>query len=776
MEINPQGKSPIEDIRSHLDGRWPPKFRTDADYAHYDLPDDTYKPAMKTGEEHLKPGSRVLKNGWMMCQSDKMPDPADPSWKEVKMPSQWAVADPKLFTNTGNVWYMKRFLVKPGEAGPEKHLELTFKGVDYQAEVFLNGDKLGEHEGYFSPFSVDLDGKVQEGQMQTLMVKASAPEDPGKGLLKEQIKGILNHHDCRPGTSGGFGAPKPLGNTGGIWNDVILESTGKESIENQYVDCKLSEDHKKADLSFNYLMVNHGAEKKTVTVETRYAPMGEKDPEKFKVVQKTLELKPGFNQVSLGAVEENPRLWWSHDLGEPNLYQMETSILDGEKPSDTAKGHFGIRKVEWDEKTGRLKLNDKSVYQKGTNYIATQWLSTYNEQKYEKDLHQMKEANMNAVRVHAHVLPQEFYDAADKEGMLVWADFPLHWGTSPSLSFMSKARGQYREFIETYRNHPSVWLWCAHNEPVPYDFPLDFMLDRDAAKLDPTRAHKRESSFWGEHFYPGWYDFPYGKSYTDITKFKPVLPSEFGAQAIPASMKDIIPEEKQWPISNNEELWSFHDFQTVNNYKHVGRPEAFKDIDDYIETTQKYQYDYNKYVTEYFRRTKYQPTAGLYGFMFKECWPSVTWGIVDYKNRPKMAFEAMKNSLSPTLASIEWHKTNFKPGETVKAPIWLVNDLPALKDSNLKWKVYEAGDEKKKPILSGELSPEVPADSSTMAQTVEFKIPKGARKGQKWILDVSWNDAGGKKLSHNAYQFGVPSPTSGPFRYEPVNPEYPPAG
>ena len=737
----------------------------------YELPRDVYKPAMFTSPEHIRDGSRVLKDGWKMLPAETMPAADDPRWKAVEMPSQWAVDSPDLFSYGGNVWYMKKFVVKPEEMAPEKHLALTFRGVDYKAEVFLNGQSLGGHEGYFEPFSFPLDGKIRPDTENTMMVRVSAPRDPGTMLFKDQIKGIFNQHDCRPG--GFLASGGTIGTTGGIWNDVILESTGLETIKNQCVETRLSEDHTKATLAFNYQLESLDSNPREVTVRIRYAPADEKDPEKCRILTHKVTLQPGLQQLSIEAQEENPLLWWTHDHGKPNLYRMETEILDGNKVSDSLKGHFGIRELDYNEKTGILKLNDMPVYQKGTNYIPTQWLSTYTEEKYENDLHRMKEAHLNAVRVHAHILPQEFYDAADREGMLVWADFPLIWGTNPSLSFMAKAREQYRSFIESYRNHPSIWVWSGHNEPLPYDFLLDYRMDQDASRLDPSRYHKRGSGFT-EHFYPGWYSPPYGKAYTDIDKYKPKLPSEFGAQAIGASMKDIIGEKEQWPISEHEDKWRFHDFQTKENYKYIGKPELFSDLDEYIDISQKYQYDYNKYVTEYFRRLKYKPTGGFYQFMFKESWPSVTWAVEDYKNTPKMAYYALKDALNPTLVSIEWKKTAFKPGETVKTPLWLINDHYAdLKGTKLCWKIYEKDDKNKKPLMEGRLDCDVPRDSAQAMKTLEFTIPGDAGPGRKWILDVAWNGPKGETLSKNLYMFRTEGPSKGDYKYEPVYPEYP---
>jgi len=747
--------------------------------AYYDLPSDRYTSVMHTSTERLKPGTLLLDKNWKMSSSAEPPaDPLAQEWKPVDAPSQWAVEDPKLFSHAGSVWYMKKFMVQQKDVAEDKHLALKFNGVDYQSEVYLNGEKLGEHEGYFAPFKFSLDDKIKPYKYNTLLVKVSAPFDAQNPFLKKQVKGVLVHHDCRPGGTNPIGTPEPLGSTGGIWNDVMLESTGRQTLENQWVDTeKLSGDHKEAELKFNYQLNNYDSESRKVKLQVRYAPMAETDPEKFKQLIQEVELKPGENQVSLKALEKDPQLWWTHDLGEPNLYQMETSILKDDKISDSMKGHFGIRKLEYGKYNGILKLNDQAMFQKGSNYIATEWLSTYNEERYTDDLKLMKEGNLNAVRVHAHVLPQEFYDSADKEGMLVWADFPLHWGVSVRPSVIKEAKEQYKEFIQLYRNHPSIWNWSAQNEPLPYNYPMDIALDKIAGELDPTRNHKAESGAQ-EHFYPGWYSFPYGDNYTAIRRYPHWMPSEFGAQAIPESMKEIVPQQNQWPLDNeeNQELWKFHDFQSKENFRHVGEPSAFKDLDDYIATSQKYQFDYLKYTLEFFRRHKYHRTGGLYQFMFKEAWPSVTWGVVDYKNQPKMGFTAVKEALAPQLVSIDWKKNWFKAGDKVKADFWLINDPQEdLKNTGLYWRVYRADDKAKQGLAHGSFKADALADSSSKAGKAEFTIPKTAKAGDKWVMEAYWRNEKGKIISKNSYLFGLKAPQE-QYRYEPVNVEYPKAG
>ncbi|MCL5036246.1 MAG: hypothetical protein M1269_03910 [Chloroflexi bacterium] len=732
---------------------------------------DLYKPSPEKPE--LMPGKNVrsLKGYWNRTNAIFRPD-EESLGQRVSVPDQWALDNAKLFNKGGSFWYSKKFVITPDMVKDDKLLKLKFEGVDYKTDVYLNKEKIGDHEGYFSPFEYDITDKVKPGEKNLLQVKVNAPDDLNP-FFKNNVKGILAQHDCRPG---GKTSPASAGSTGGIWGDVQLESTGRETIENVQVTTDLSKDHKQAEVAFNYLLCNHDGETKKQIIELKIAPKGSKDPKDCTIIRKEIELKPGFNQVSLKSIETDPKLWWTWDQGKPNLYEGETKLYEENQKdvSDSNKTTFGIRKLEFDQKTGILKLNDRKIFQKGTNYIPTQWFSTYNAERYGDDIKLMQEQNLNAARVHAMVLPHEFYQKADEMGMLVWADFPLIWGQSITPGFMDKAKQQYAQFIETYRNHPSIWMWCAHNEPLPTNLPLDMVLNKIPEKLDPTRPHTRDSAFY-THFYPGWYDV-YGGDYKDINRYKAKEVTEYGAQGVPLSVKDFIPKKDQWPI--NDEKWRYFDFQPKETYKHIGDKSAFKSLDDFIDTSQKYQYDYNKYVTEFFRRNKYNPTGMIYPFMFKESWPGITWAVVDHENKPKMAFQALKDAMNPVLLSIEWRENKFEPGQKVSAPLWLVNDKSdKINDCRLTWKLTPA-DNPKKALEKGNYKVDLDADSSRKIKNVKFKIPDEAKPGENWILRAELRNSEGELLSKNAYMFGTHKPQEGPFRYEPAYPadEYPAAG
>ena len=749
------------------------------DPLHFALPVDVYRPRMRTTSENLPTGAASLRDGWEMCVADSRPAADDPGWKSVCVPSQWAVTDPALFSHGGSVWYRTSFRVQPKDG---RHLALDFRGVDYEAEVYLNGERLGDHEGCFLPFGFDLDGKVLPRRPNELLVKVSAPADPGGAFFKQQIKGVFGHHDCRPGPAMGLQTPTSTGTTGGIWNDVLVRETGPSSLRAAWVDTDLSDDHARARLTFHTPVENHQREPRDVVVETRWRP--ESAPDRERVVRQRVRLVPGMNEVTTKATEHAPCVWWTRDRGEPALYRVETRILHDGEVEDEQRGHFGIRRIAYDAASGRLELNGQPLFQRGVNYIPTQWLSTYDADAYARDVGDMVAAGLNCVRVHAHVLPHEFHDAADRAGLLVWADFPLIWGTAGDAAFQAKATTQLSGMINELRRHPSIFLWNAHNESLPHDATLDRVLDRTAALIDPSRGHK-EGSGMGEHYYPGWYFPPWGGSYTTFNDKRPALASELGTVAVPRSLLDFVPDEARWPPSEHADTWKAFDFQAWPSRVNIGPWDSFKDIDDYVTASQQFQSDYVKYLVEHCRRLRFAPSTGVYPFMFKDAWPSACFGVRDHAGTPKMAWEAMSAAMHPTLASIEWTDSKVKAGGDVRATLWLVNDLGrTFPDASVRWRVYRADDDEKRALLKGSTRVDVAPDSSLSLCGVRWRVPPDATPGQRFVLDMDWRDAAGEPLSSNAVAFTVASPsTSVPERfglrrdrYIPVQPEYPPPG
>ncbi len=176
---------------------------------------------------------------------------------------------------------------------------------------------------------------------------------------------------------------------------------------------------------------------------------------------------------------------------------------------------------------------------------------------FPRDVDLAREANLNTLRVHAHILPREFYEACDRAGILVWQDFPFQWGYSDDPEFHSEAARQMQAMVTGLYNHASIIAWCCHNES-PCDAPwmavqaggkfdpthnrdLDAKLEILVGKLDQTRYIHRNSGSGDGHVYPGWY-VGHWRDFENI----PGAPfiTEYGAQGLPIkeNLKRMVPQ------------------------------------------------------------------------------------------------------------------------------------------------------------------------------------------------------------------------------------------
>ncbi|GAB6075940.1 glycoside hydrolase family 2 protein [Desulfurobacterium crinifex] len=577
--------------------------------------------------------------------------------KEVKVPSNWFFYG--NLNHSGVAWFEKNFDFTPSS---KSHYLLCFKGVDYKTEVFLNNKYVGKHTGYFQKFCFNVTNYLSTGK-NTLGVKVDSPFEPlgeNWSLRKTLIKGILNHHDMRPG-----GAWSPRGqdyNTGGIWNDVYIEEIGNYYVDNLLISPVKVGKEAVINVSLDIISYSEFSEK---TLNYRIVPHNFTS-DFILEGKKKVTLKPGRNHVSFSIRIKNPKLWSTWDYGFPYLYKLILTLNEKDNLSYRKEETFGIRSFFVDDK-GQWYLNGKRIFVRGTNYISSQWMSEMTDNKYIFDLELMKKANINAIRVHAHIEPQRFYKLADEYGMLIVQDFPLQWGYIDSLEFEKEAIKQAKDMVFQFYNHPSIVVWQLHNEP-PWDawwmkykyrdynpkqnIHLDNQLFQEVRSLDKTRYVKK-ASLDKEHFWAGWYFGDYKNEFQK--KMESPLISEFGAQSLPNiySLLKIIPAENIFPKNDKDwEVWEYHNFQRYEtfNLAHISQG---KDIKEFIENSQKYQYKLLKYAIEHLRLQRYNPVSAIFQFVFRECWPSINWGIVDFQQLPKLGYYAVKMAYQPLLVVID---------------------------------------------------------------------------------------------------------------------------
>jgi beta-mannosidase len=692
----------------------------------------------------------------------------DSAWPELRVPGNWFLEG---WNVSGQVWYRRRFEAPLLAAGTVASLE--FAGVDYAADVWLNGIYLGHHEGCFAPFAFSAVGALKPGGSNLLAVRVDSPVETPEAwsLHKRLIKGVFAHHDTRPG-----GAWSPRGqeaNTGGIWASVTLRLTSRLRLGtlrvHPDVDPTTGMAAPRVELAVDRAGIagiagRAGSVNTEVDFAVALAPDNFAGPA-MEPLRFRRPLKAGLNEIILKLPPRAVELWWPWEHGEPRLYRVAVTASLLGSTVDRVEAVVGFRTVTEDT-SGAWRINGRRTFLRGTNYIATQWLSEMTPERFAFDVALMKAANVNIVRVHAHVEPPAFYRACDAAGILVWQDFPLQWGYTDEPAFAAEAERQAVAMVDLLFNHPAVVAWSLHNEP-PWDADwmryrysdydpeqnrsLDLRLHAAVASRDPSRVTHLVSST-KEHPWYGWYS----GSWLDYAKpAKVPLITEFGAQALPglSSLRRFLAEDELWPT--NEAAWTnweYHNFQRKETFENAGVAKGAS-IDELIANTQGYQARLIKLAAESYRRQRYAPVAGIFQFMFVESWPSINWGILDTWRQPKAGYWALRDAYQPVMPSVEWQRQSFKAGEEVALGLWVVNDLQtAFPGATLRWVLRRGG----AAVDSGDAPLDIAPDSGGRVATLRRKdLPVG-----HYELAVRLEGRDGKPLGRSEHTFDVTSGSS----------------
>jgi beta-mannosidase len=654
----------------------------------------------------------------------------------MKLPNNWYVEG---INHAGVIWFEKRFYTK--ELPQASAHFLKFEGVDYLCDVWVNERYVGAHIGYFQPFEFDISEYLLPGSNH-IKVRVNSPLENYPNyfsLHKTLLRGIFSHHDTRPG--GAWSAMGQDKNSGGIWNNISIESYKHHKFSNVRVTPTLVKDGVKVDISLSIedtTPTSHNAllffkqtfQKKDlkVTIEP-YNFKGKR----FRGITKLKNKKKQSFSLHLKGAKQ----WFTHDRGFPHLYTITFHVGD-----TTHSEVVGFKTLVQNEKSQFL-LNGTPLYLKGTNYISSQYLSEMTQEKFKKDLALMKEAHINTVRVHAHIEPKTFYRLCDEMGFLVWQDYNLQWGYHQSKAFKEEALKQAKEMVDLLYNHASIMLWSLHNEPpwnsewMKWKYPdyhpeqnkhLDEMLT-DALKAYDTYHPTKMLSSNLEHPWFGWYS---GKYQDFVKPSKAPIVSEYGAQAIPhrSSLEKILPKEHLFPKNAKaKKMWEYHNFQfnwsKKNGIVYKGNTQQF------IEASQQYQKRLIKYATEMLRLQKYQGTTAIFQFMFNEGWPSMNWGIIDYYRVAKPGYFALKDAFAPILPVVKQTPNN-------QLELYVINDtLTPITNATLTITLNER-EKRLYPVSSSK-------DSVIHIATLPM------REETKAVLELK--DANGKPIGNNTYHF-----------------------
>jgi beta-mannosidase len=619
-------------------------------------------------------------------------------WKDIVVPAHWQKAG--FEHHQGVMWYRTTF--RAPEMKEDTRYYLHFAGVDYFSEVWLNGLYLGAHEGDFDSFTFPVTACLHFAEENELVVKVTSGMDKNPER-KEIAKGGLYHWDCLPvrqegltdcpevPSSANAQYPNPLVNPGGIWRDVTLIAKPAVHIDHVRITPYLRDSYTKANVYFDINIHNETVDEQDIELRVKIAPYNFDQENHTNVTQTTTTfLRPGTVRQTMRAVVHNPALWWSHDLGQPNLYQAVIEIWAEDQLIDTVSEVFGIREITKDDTWG-FRLNGERLFIKGNNYVSEQFLSLMTPERYNLDVQMMLDAHMNMTRLFAHAEKPEFYRLCNEKGIMIFQDLPFQWGYRSDGEFINRAADVARRYVESLYNHPSIVLWCCHSESRFHDYnKLDNVLMETVKAVDTTRlVHKNSvlidkgelpaffatwedfAAYVPDHLSVNWVGWYWGKI-TDAEHYNPFFVTEYGTQSLPdeESLRKFLTEEQLWPL--DMEAWRIRGFQNNIYTKMMGDyPATLKEL---VERTQDYQVQFYKEHTESMRRKKYQNVNGIMQFHFVNTWPAIDWAVIDYYRRPKKAYYAVKEAFAPLQLSFAGHVEQVDDTLRVTMEAWVVND------------------------------------------------------------------------------------------------------
>jgi len=658
-----------------------------------------------TGEAfRLKPFEGEPDQAWMTYQFD------DSAWLSQKQPAQWQMLPEFEWKYGGKMFYRAKFDFKPE---PGKNYFLRFNGVFYYAKVWLNGENLGTHAGYFSPFEFDVSRLLKERNI--LAIEVNCPYEEGEHK-KRHVTGVFGYWDVISWKR----------NPGGIWREVEIVEVGNARLKNVWLGTTgLTGEN--ANIQLSGEMLSMSSERET------YKVLVDLEPENFSGksfhLEFGLDAAPGKSSFAKKFTLEKPSLWNTWDRGSPNLYRVTVkSVLNG-SVQDQAQFLTGIRTVEKRCQKGQRQeglcwefaLNGKPIYIRGNNYApADAYLARALPETYRKDIALARDSYYNMIRVHAHVDRPELYEQCDRAGIMIWQDFPLQGMYAHEQGILDEATNQAPEMVYLLGSHPSVVFYSCQNEPAVTANDWDVrVMDKKLKKIlettDPTRPVNLGSGIvlmTDAHLYYGWYiskadGFPPAMHYPFLKESMAFI-TEFGAQAFPDyedSVKFMDPDIKKLDWSDLEEHYVL---QKKNMDKYVPVSPGW-DLKTYINATQEYQARIQKFHIDWIRSVKYKVNWGMVTFLFNDANPAVTWAVVDYWRDPKQAYYAISQSFQPVYAFTTWRFGPYPTGKTISLPIFVVNDLLQSYRGDVSAQVTHQGGKILEKSWAVKLEPDMPS-------------------------------------------------------------------
>ncbi|MCW2544580.1 MAG: beta-mannosidase [Frankiales bacterium] len=595
-------------------------------------------------------------------------------------------------------WWCVLDLPEQAPLEDDERLQLVLEGLDTVVEVWVDGEHRASHANMYRPVVLDL---APESRRVHLRFEAFAKCPPMVSLRKAPFSAGWDFAPRRPGV--------------GVWQPVNVDRQRHGALGPPgFRTVSLAQDRAQVEVDLDVESWTDAA------LELEIALAG---PDGTVLAAARAAAQKGRTTVALTV--EQPQLWWTHDLGEPALHQLHVTLLADDQEVDVRDRAVGIRTVALDRTDGafQFRLNDVPVNVRGVNWVPCGVaLAEIPADAYRPLLERVREANGQLVRVWGGGIyeAKAFYDDCDQLGILVWQDFMFACADyrDDDPLFVEDVLVEATYHVRRLRAHPSLALWCGNNEVELLAGLIDWTQLRPAERLfdellaavveqespgtaytssSPVKVNNQKDG--DRHSWEVWHglavedeDRTWSAWSLDEPVLDPMSPeaADFAARAGAHRYLDdtcrFVSEYGLCGMPALETLatWTepaalkLGDRQVTHRQRSgklgpVNKLEIFlaanvgtpADLAEHVRLSQLLQAEGLKTGAEHYRR-QWPHCGGQIIWQLDDCWPAVSWSLIDIAGRTKPAYYAMRRAYVPVLASFR--------ATTLGADLWLTNN------------------------------------------------------------------------------------------------------
>ncbi|SPE51802.1 conserved exported hypothetical protein [Verrucomicrobia bacterium] len=641
-------------------------------------------------------------------------------------------------------WYRTTFTMPAAYTG--KHVWLEFRGINYFAEVWLNGHQSGTIKGAFARGIFDISPDVVDA---TNVLAVHVFPQPHPGQTHE--KTIANGTGPNGGVTG-LDGPTFLCTIGwdwiptirdrdtGIWQDVTLRATGPVVVENPFVTSDLPLPRTdSADLTVQVTLRNTSDQEQTGTLSGSAEQLRFSQPVSLKSKEtRAITITPA-DKPSLHL--KNPRLWWPNGFGQPNLYTLHLGFDIKGEISDEREVSFGVRKITYsvpgsDNLT--LSVNGVPLMAKGGDWGIDEAMKRIPPKRLEAQIRMHQLANYTMIRNWVgQSTSEELYEFCDRYGIMLWDEFfEPHPADGPIPQDVELYLANVREKILRFRSHPCIALWCARNEGDPPPA-IGNGIQKLINELDPGRLYQPSSTSGRGVNSGGPYHWRTPREfYTWGEAFK----TEVGSISVPTleAVRAMMPT-KDWETIDDD--WAEHDFcagaQQGDHYAEMiaSRYGFPMNLADFVRKSQLANYECFRAMYEGRFAKLFHPACGVITWMSHPAQPSFVWQLYSHDLEPNSSLYGTRKACEPI--HIMMNQAN---GHLI-----VVNNTPsALKDVRAAVSVYNLDGSRQYQHAD-----KITAEPSAATDVGEIAFPRTVSAVH--FVKLELRDAKDRPLSDNFY-------------------------